>query len=302
MSTDLNPPPAVAPAPQPLPTSPSRPDEVRVVAHSNIFYWWPVWAVGLIMALWTWFLDGHLMVTVPKQAETFHASELTWTVPGTGADKDTKTRSDVDLVVVAGKKLPRNDAKNVQPDKPKIHMAESKNLGVIFCITLLIVILITNVPLRGMWSVVAIITIVLMTVILALAGVWEWVLNTLDLLDIRINGGGYLFISGALFLIWGFAVFFFDRQRYIVFTPGQFKVCESIGEGEKVYDTVGLTFERQRGDIFRHYILGLGSGDLIVRTTGAQSHQIELPNVLFIHRKVKQIEDLLREVTTVSDR
>ena len=25
------------------------PREVRIVAHSTLFYWWPVWAVGLLM-------------------------------------------------------------------------------------------------------------------------------------------------------------------------------------------------------------------------------------------------------------
>ena len=118
--------------------------------------------------------------------------------------------------------------------------------------------------------------------------------------DIRINASGYFFLSGVLCGIWALATFLFDRQTYIIFTPGQFKVCQSIGEGEKVYDTVGLSLERQRGDIFRHYILGLGSGDLIVKTTGAQAHHFDLPNVLFISRKVQQIEDMLRERKVVA--
>jgi len=46
-------------------------------------------------------------------------------------------------------------------------------------------------------------------------------------------------------------------------------------------------------------LLGLGSGDLIVRTSGAQTHQFEMPNVLFIGRKVQAIEDLLREKSVV---
>ena len=42
----------------------ARPREVRVVAHSMLFYWWPVWAVGLLMAGLTW-LDGHRLAVVP---------------------------------------------------------------------------------------------------------------------------------------------------------------------------------------------------------------------------------------------
>jgi hypothetical protein len=145
-----------------------------------------------------------------------------------------------------------------------------------------------------MWSVVVIITVIALSVIFALAGWWESIFNALSLLDIRINMGGYLFIGIGLFGIWLFTLLFFDRQIYMVFTPGQFKVCTEIGGGEKVYDAMGLTLERQRGDLFRHYILGLGSGDLVVRTSGAQAHQFDLPNVLFISKKVQLIETLLQ--------
>src|SRR5262249_27695669 len=154
------------------------------------------------------------------------------------------------------------------------------------------VVVITNVPLRGMWSVVVILTIIMLSVIFALAGWWERIFSALNLLDIRINMGGYLFIGLFLFAIWLITMLAFDRQIYIVFTPGQFKVCTEIGGGEKVYDTIGLTLERQRSDLFRHLILGLGSGDLVVKTSGAQAHHFDLPNVLFISKKVQMIEDL----------
>src|SRR5689334_9582035 len=42
----------------------SLPKEVVVISHSPIFYWWPVWFVGFLMAAWT-YLDGHLMAIVP---------------------------------------------------------------------------------------------------------------------------------------------------------------------------------------------------------------------------------------------
>ena len=25
--------------------------EIKIVSHSNLFYWWPVWAVGYLMAI-----------------------------------------------------------------------------------------------------------------------------------------------------------------------------------------------------------------------------------------------------------
>src|SRR5262249_14819918 len=112
----------------------------------------------------------------------------------------------------------------------------------------------------------------------------------LHLLDIRINAGGYFFISGVLAVMWLIALLFFDRQTYIVFEPGQFRVCTEIGGGEKGYHTRGLRLEKAPRGIFRHYILGLGSGDLIVKTTGATSEHFDLPNVLFIRQKMRDID------------
>ena len=122
----------------------------------------------------------------------------------------------------------------------------------------------------------------------------------LYLLDIRINAAGYFLISSLLFGLWLFTMLLFDRQIHMTFTSGQLKVCTEIGGGEKVYDAVGMTLEKQRSDLFRHWLLGLGSGDLIVHTAGAQAHQFEMSNVLFISSKVKAIEDLLREKSIVA--
>src|SRR4029453_6763523 len=126
------------------------------------------------------------------------------------------------------------------------------------------------------------------------------ILDYISLLDVRINLAGYLFISSTLFLLWLLIFLFFDQQIYIVFTPGQLRVRREIGEGETAYDTAGMTVQKQRSDLFRHWILGLGSGDLIVRTAGAQAHQFDMPNVLFLGRKVREIEDLLRSNQVVS--
>jgi len=98
----------------------------------------------------------------------------------------------------------------------------------------------------------------------------------------------------VLFAIWLIVFMFFDQQIYMVFTPGQLRVRLEIGGGETAYDTTGMSIQKQRSDLFRHWILGLGSGDLIVRTTGAQVHQFDLPNVLAIGRRVREIEELLR--------
>ena len=86
----------------------------------------------------------------------------------------------------------------------------------------------------------------------------------------------------------------------MVFSPGQFRVRLEIGDAETAYDTAGMTIQKQRSDLFRHWFLGIGSGDLIVRTAGAQTHQFDMPNVLFLGRKVREIEDLLRSKQVVA--
>ena len=108
--------------------------------------------------------------------------------------------------------------------------------------TLLLCIVITNVPLRsGMWSLVVIITVVMLSIIFGPGRHWwEWIFTKLSLLDIRINMGGYLFISIGLFTIWLItAAALRPAGVHIVFTPGQFNVCTEIGGGgaKCVYDT-----------------------------------------------------------------
>jgi hypothetical protein len=247
--------------------------EIRIYSHSPLFYWWPVWAVGFLMTLLTGF-DGHRMAIVP--ADTLIREN-------NGKDE---------LVIADGKKLPR-DRENTLI-QPKIHMAQSKNFGVIFATVLLIIIFVTNVPLRGLWSVLILLFIFLMVVIFALAGWWEPIFERLRYLDIRINMGGYFFISLVLFTIWALTIFIFDHRTYVAVTTGQVRVCLAIGAGETVYDTTGMTFQKRQDDLFRHWIVGLGSGDLIVHRTNT-NQEIDMPNVLFIGSKVHQIEELIKE-------
>ncbi len=165
----------------------------------------------------------------------------------------------------------------------------------LFAVVLLLVIVITNVPLRGLWSVVVIVVVILMSIIFALAHWWEPILDALGRLHIHINAAGYFLISLSLFVIWLVTFVFFDPQIYMVFSPGQLRVRQEIGGGEAAYDTAGMVIQKQRNDLFRHWILGLGSGDLIVNTSGATAHHFDLPNVLFVGYKVRQIEEMLRE-------
>lgn len=111
---------------------------------------------------------------------------------------------------------------------------------------------------------------------------------------------GYLFIATIVFILWIVSVFIFDQRTYLIVTPGQIQVCEHVGASIRSFDTVGLTFEKQRDDLFRHWLLGFFSGDLIVRTSGAERETIRLPNVLWIGWRLEEVQHLLREKATVA--
>jgi hypothetical protein len=272
-------------------TAPSPPipanREIRIVGHSNLFYYWPVWAFGFLLGLLTLF-DGHVAAIVPHGTKA--ARGINITVGGT-------TYNDRDVLILPDKPtnhfLPPADA--AQPEDPWFRVAGNSGYGVLFAIVLLLVITITNVPLRGLWSFVIIGVVVVLALLFHIFNLWTWIFYYFSALDIRMNMGGYFFISSLLFVIWLVTGIFFDQQVYMVFTPGQMKVCLEIGGGETAYDTVGLVILKERSDLFRHWVLGLGSGDLIVRTSGSTTHEFHLNNVLFITRKLQQIEEMQRD-------
>lgn len=275
------------PAPRPAAVPPPHRNEIRIVSHSALFYWWPVWTVGFLMALIT-LLGGQRMILVPAGTVAESQRVIPW--------ENNESRD----VLVAPPKTKLLHDRNEKLEQPHLHMANSKTPGVLFCIILLLVITITNVPLRGLWSVIVITVILSVSIILALLDKWDAILDSFGRLDIRINLAGYLVISIALFIIWLIVVTLFDKQIYMVFTPGQLRVRLEIGEAETAYDTTGMTIQKQRSDLFRHWILGLGSGDLIVNTSGAQAHHFDMPNVLFLGRKVREIEEMLRSRQVVA--
>src|SRR5262245_46127365 len=91
--------------------------EIRLYSHTPLFYWWPVWLIGYILAVLTYF-----------QGE---------------------------VVSIGGRDY---------------LMHPSKNLGVLYTVVFMLVILLTNVSLRGLPTVVVIVSLLLLTV----SVVWVW--------------------------------------------------------------------------------------------------------------------------------
>jgi hypothetical protein len=274
---------STAPATPPAaPRAPERPKEIIIYSHSTLFYWWPVWAAGFIMAIVTAF-SHQVLAVVPS---------------GTKAAVDQTLHTDEgeikrDILYLPKDKHLAKDAKTDKPHDPHLHITRSKNVGPWFCTILLLTIFITNVPLRGLWSVIVIGTIVFLAIIFAILDWWDPILTYLSFLDIRINMGGYLFISIVLLILWLIIVFLFDKQIYTVITPRQVRVRHAIGEGEDVYDATGMGATREKSDMFRHVILGFGSGDIVLKPKG--DPPIHLHNVLGAWRRIREITTLLQE-------
>ena len=270
--------------------------KIRIVSHCNLFYWWPVWAVGFIMFLIS-MSSGHHLAVIPS-GTTAHR-EIVKLAP-----------TDEEKKIASAKKMEPDDSKqdalvyprgvHIPSDAAHLHMSNNKNLGVLYAAILLVVIATTNIPLRGLWSVIVIMSILFAAIIFATLGWWETIIHYLNFLDIRINAAGYLVISSVLFVLWLIVMLLFDRQIYMIFSPGELKVCLEIGDAETVFTTTGMTFQKQRSDLFRHWILGIGSGDLIVKTGGANPQEFHMPNVLFIGKKVKEIARMMAEMPVVS--
>ena len=309
MSSDPLPPPAPAPDPAPPAPAPTtgkprgwfsslfrthNTDELVVYHHSNLFYWWPIWALGYVFCLITYFGDYHVAV-VPDGTEA--ASDRLVEVR---ADGETKTeKRDVLILPPGAKLLTKKDANgNVEVAQPVVYMSQYRLLGTVYVIVLLLVIAITNIQVRGLWSVLVVMSLFMLTIIFMAAGWWGAIFRGVGQLSIYINLGAYFLISTVLFVLWVINFYIFDRQTYMIFTPGQVRMRLEIGGGETVYDTSGMVVQKQRSDLFRHWILGFGSGDLHVRPMGL-GHALEMPNVMHVGRIVEKIDELVKEKVVV---
>jgi len=236
---------AQAPHPGTVGQSATVPATVTVYGHSPLFYWWPVWLTGYVMALIT--LAGGIPVQLGTEATGFST----------------------------------------------VVMHPSKNLGVIYTVVFVLVILMTNVAVRGIASLTVITAVIALTFIFAYFDVWDDILSLFERLALFMNLGFYVFFSTAVFALWAVAFFVYDRFDYWTFRPGQLVHHKLLGGGEQVYDTHGMAVTKLRDDMFRHWILGLGSGDLHISTTGARRDEFVVPNVLGIDAKLARIQMLV---------
>jgi len=257
-----------------------------------LFYWWPIWVLGFALATWTWKEDNRLAIVPPGSKVTVAETGPTGEPTAYRLTVSHPTES-----LEEGRKALEKAGDN--PAFPT-RVSHQPWMGPVFCVILLLTVVITNVPLRGLWSFLVLLMIVVLALIISLIPEgWPKLLTAMGNLHIYVNMAGYLFIATVVFVLWSVSVFIFDQRTYITITPGQIQVCEHVGASIRNFDTTGLVFEKQRDDLFRHWLLGFFSGDLIVKTAGAERETIRLPNVLWIGWRLEEVQALLREKATI---
>ncbi|CCB66521.1 hypothetical protein [Hyphomicrobium sp. MC1] len=169
----------------------------------------------------------------------------------------------------------------------------SNNPGILFIATLVLLVIFTNSKLRGIYSIVTLVTAAFFIVLLAWLGWWDSILHFIPQLSARANVGFYLLFSTGLLAVWLLAFFLFDRLTIWRVRPGQIIEEHLIGGQARSYDANGAVFERRGQDLFHDIILGFGAGDLTLKIGGSHEETIQIPNVLFVARKMKEIEKLI---------
>jgi hypothetical protein len=173
-------------------------------------------------------------------------------------------------------------------------------VGVYFTVLLILLILVTKVRIRAAVSVIVIFAVAFLVVLFAYLHCWDrimsWFGNQTPYLDL----GFYLFFSTAVLLLWFLTVFVFDRLSFWRVRPGQITHEYIVGAVDRSYDTDNMVFTKRQGDLFRHLILGLGSGDLHIQTMGGMGVVEVAPNVLFASARVTQIQRLIATKPDIS--
>ena len=278
----------------------SKHSEIKVISHSSLFYWWPVWALAFFMAIWTWAENRRLAIVPAHTAVTLlpDGSYLLKPPEGKAVRPPEGQQAPMSTLPSAAIESEQNEKYGQNRETFPARVSQESWLGAAFVVGLILTIIITNVPLRGLWSFITLIMIVLVVLVISLFKVWDKIFDALAGLRIYLNLAAYLFIGACVFAVWAIATFIFDRRSYVIFTPGQIRVCEHIGASVETYPTFGVTLEKQRDDLFRHYVLGFGSGDLILHIGTGEKKDIRLPNVLFIGWRLRSIEEMLRSMAT----
>src|SRR3954452_17580193 len=146
---------------------------------------------------------------------------------------------------------------------------------------------------RGVVSLVVVLVIGFLTLLFTYLDWWADILGWFDNRNVFMDLGFYLFFSIGLLLLWLLTVFVLNRLSFWRVRPGQLTHEYALGAVENSYNTDNTVFTKRQNDLFRHWILGLGAGDLEMQTMGGKGVVVEVSNVLLLNWKVSKIQSLI---------
>jgi hypothetical protein len=181
----------------------------------------------------------------------------------------------------------------VQIGNTVVEFSSRAGLGVIYALVVVLTLLITNTYLRGLVSLVAVLVVGFLALLFAYLDWWQDILRWFGGQPLYMDLGFYVFFSSAVLVIWLVTVFGFDHLSFWRVRPGQITREYVLGAVENSYDTDNMVFTKHQDDVFLHWILGLGSGDLQIQTMGGRGVVATVSNVLFLNDKVARIQRLI---------
>jgi hypothetical protein len=236
MSTDIRP----APGSSRVAGS-AKAAQVIVYEHSALFYWWPLWVAGYVMAILTWL--HHDVAEIGDKPEWFYPSP---------------------------------------------------NPGAVYSFVLILLIVVTSTKIKGMKAALIIAALAFLTLLFVHLDWLQSILGWLGHQSLSLSLGFYVFTSSLLMATWLISVLFIDHLSFWRFRPGQITHEYLGGIVNNSYDTDNITISLKRqDDAFRHWIIGLGSGDLRMQTMGGRGLEMNAVNVLFVGAKMRKIQRLI---------
>lgn len=220
--------------------------DLRVYQHSNLVYWWVVWAYGLVCAAITY-------------AQGIGIREL---------------------------------AARAEAAEKVVLFHPSPWLGLSFIGVFLFVIVFTNVRARGVYSFVLLLLIAgAIWAVQKIPGI-DTAYGWLALLRVHLNLAFYLTFSVLLMIVWLFVTFLIDHFMWWRFSPGQVIEEHRVGQATgHAFNTEGMIIRRLPDDLFRHRVMGFGTGDFVVKP--ATEDAFEIHNVWRANKKQRLLEDMI---------
>jgi hypothetical protein len=174
-----------------------------------------------------------------------------------------------------------------------VEFSSQTNLGVIYALVVVVTAIITNTYVRGFVSSIVVLVIAFVALLFAHLNWWDEILSWFGHQPVYMDLGFYLFFSTALLIAWLVIVLGFDHLSFWRVRLGQVTHEYVLGAMESSYDTDNMVFTKQQDDFFRHWVLGLGAGDLQMQTMGGRRVVARVSNVLFLNAKVTRIQRLI---------